>query len=636
MTKGVASSEWGVGRVVVDDLRELERVLTVSAGEKVRYLMPILEGLPEPRKRQIILDGEGASVDVFGLFLGHADAALQLTLDTIHAAPHTRSTTLFKGALAGQSVFDINGVIRMTKAAHGADAYLEERALLLSPDALATAIPSLEIEANDVKCRHAAAAGPVDPEALFYLRSRGFSVDEAEAMLVRGFLQAVLRQLPRPWQKRVERLMEKELIAARFSLLRDNARRSRHSQPFAATLNPVAIRKDFPIFQAHPDLVYLDSTATSQKPQVVIEAMDAFQSETNANPHRGIYQLAEAATSAYEQARVTVARFLGAEPQQLVWTRNATEAINLVARAWGAVNLGPKDTVVLTVMEHHSNIVPWQLLQKEKGFRIEYLPITKEGRLDLEAARRTIKPGVKLVSVTHMSNVLSAVNPVRELIELAHSVGATVVVDGAQAAAHLPVNFTELGADFYAFSGHKMLGPFGIGGLIAKRELLEAMPPFLGGGEMIREVTLQGATWNDVPYKFEAGTPNAVGAIGLGAAIEYLAKLGMHKVWQHEHELATYALEKFDALTGVRTYGPRGDDRGGVVTFTIDGVHPHDIASLLDEQGIAVRAGHHCAMPLHRALGIPSSARASFGVYTTKQDIDVLVDGLKSILKVFA
>ncbi len=401
-------------------------------------------------------------------------------------------------------------------------------------------------------------------------------------------------------------------------------------------LDPHAVKKDFPIFETYPQLVYLDSGATSQKPQVVLEAMDAFQRQTNANPHRGIYQLAEAATAAYEQARATVAKLLGAAPEQLIWTRNATEAINLVARSWGAANLGPNDTIVLTVMEHHSNIVPWQLLQKEKGFRIEYLPITKVGRLDLEAARRSIKPGVKLVSVAHMSNMLGVVNPVRELIELAHNVGAIVVVDGAQAAAHLPVNFTELGADFYAFSGHKMLGPFGIGGLLAKRELLESMPPYQGGGDMIQEVTLEGATWNDVPLKFEAGTPNAVGAVGLAAAVDYLSKLGLENVWRHEHDLAVQALEKMQALKGVTTYGPAGDDRGGVVTFTIEGVHPHDIASLLDEQGIAVRAGHHCAQPLHAALGIPSSARASFGVYSTRGDIDAFVSALKKIIEVFA
>ncbi|MBI3115155.1 MAG: SufS family cysteine desulfurase [Candidatus Kerfeldbacteria bacterium] len=400
-------------------------------------------------------------------------------------------------------------------------------------------------------------------------------------------------------------------------------------------LDAARVKQDFPVFDAYPDLVYLDSTATSQKPRAVIDAMTRFQAETNANPHRGIYALAEAATTAYEQARADVARFLGADPQTLVWTRNATEAINLVARAWGATNLGPKDTVVLTVMEHHSNIVPWQLLAKEKGFRIHYLPITKEGRLDMAKAREVIRPGVKLLSFAHMSNLLGVVNPVKDLIELAHRTGAIAVVDGAQAAAHLPVNVQELGADCYAFSGHKMLGPFGIGGLLAKRELLEAMPPYQGGGDMIREVTLDGATWNDVPQKFEAGTPNAVGAIGLATAVEYLTKLGMENVWQHEHDLAEYTLQKLDELPGVTTYGPHSDDRGGVIAFTIKDVHPHDIASMLDEQGIAVRAGHHCAQPLHAALGIPSSARASFGVYTLKEDVDALVGGIKKVLNVF-
>lgn len=400
-------------------------------------------------------------------------------------------------------------------------------------------------------------------------------------------------------------------------------------------LDPRVVKKDFPIFETYPDLVYLDSAATSQKPRTVIEAMTRFQTETNANPHRGIYKLAEAATAAYEQARQRVAKFLGAQTEQLVWTRSATEAINLVASAWGRANLGPQDGVVLTVMEHHSNIVPWQLIAKERGTRIEYIPITTDGRLDMEQARDIIKPGVKLVSVAHMSNVLGVVNPVEDIIKLAHEAGALALLDGAQAAAHLPVEFQKLGADFYAFSGHKMLGPFGIGGLLAKRELLEAMPPYQGGGDMIVEVTLEGATWNEVPLKFEAGTPNAVGAIGLAAAVGYLDKLRMDNVWQHEHELALYALDKLRGLKGVTTYGPAGEDRGGVVVFTLENVHPHDIASMLDERHIAVRAGHHCAMPLHRELGIAASARASFGVYSSKQDVDELVRALGELRAAF-
>lgn len=402
-----------------------------------------------------------------------------------------------------------------------------------------------------------------------------------------------------------------------------------------APIDPVAIRRDFPIFQKNPKLVYLDSTATSQRPQVVVDAMTHFQTDTNANPHRGIYQLAEAATDVYEKARATVAAFLGAQPDQLVWTRNATEAINLVARAWGAANLQPGDTVVLSVMEHHSNLVPWQLIAKERGARIEYLTITKDGRLDLAKAQAMIRSGVKLVAVTHMSNVLGVVNPVEELVRLAHIAGARILLDGAQAAAHRAVDFQALGADFYAFSGHKMLGPFGIGGLLAKRELLDAMPPYQSGGDMIQEVTLRGATWNAPPVKFEAGTPNAVGAVGLAAAVGYLSKLGMANIWAHERELVDYALAELAQIKEVTTYGPRGEDRGGIIAFTVSGVHPHDIASILDEQGIAVRAGHHCAQPLHAVLGIPSTARASFGVYTSKEDVDALIAGIRQVIEVF-
>ncbi len=400
-------------------------------------------------------------------------------------------------------------------------------------------------------------------------------------------------------------------------------------------LDSQAIKKDFPIFEAHPDLIYLDSTATTQKPRSVIEAVDRFSRTTNANVHRGIYRLAEQATDAYEGARAAIAAFLGAEPRQLVFTRNATEAINLVAYAWGRSALAAGDTIVLTQMEHHSNIVPWQILAKERGLKLAFIPITADGRLDADAAERLITRGVKLVALTQMSNVLGTRVDLAPIIARAHAIGTRVLVDGAQAAAHFPVNVSALGADFYAFSGHKMLGPFGSGGLIAKPELLESMPPFLGGGDMIREVSFESSTWNDIPYKFEAGTPDASAAVGLGAAVAYLQGLGMDAVWNHERGLAALALERLDRLPGVKTYGPRGKDRGGVVAFTVDGIHPHDIASMLDEQHIAIRAGHHCAQPLLRTLGLKATARASFSVFSVSEDVEALVRGLETCLKVF-
>ncbi len=405
--------------------------------------------------------------------------------------------------------------------------------------------------------------------------------------------------------------------------------------------NIEAIRQQFPVLQRRvhgKPLVYLDSAATSQKPLAVIEAMDRYYREYNANVHRGVHTLSEEATAAYEGARKRIARFINARsPRELIYTRNATEAINLVAATWGRTNLTPNDAVLITEMEHHSNIVPWQLLRDQIGFELRVVPVTDDGYLDMEAFDRLLDERVKLVAVTHMSNVLGTINPIAELARKAHAVGALVLVDGAQSVPHMPVDVQALDIDFLAFSAHKMAGPTGIGALWARRDLLEAMPPYMGGGDMIALVTLERSTWADLPYKFEAGTPAIAEAVGFGAAVDFLSALGMENIRAHEIEITEYALEALSEVPGLRLLGPRkAADKGGVAAFVLDGVHPHDIASILDAEGVAVRAGHHCAQPLMQRYNVPATTRASFYVYTTREEIDRLVEALHVVRKVFA
>ena len=405
--------------------------------------------------------------------------------------------------------------------------------------------------------------------------------------------------------------------------------------------DPVAIRADFPILDqeinGHP-LVYLDSASSSQKPRVVIDAVADYYREYNANVHRGIYTIGEKATAAYERARAQVARFINApDSHEVIFTRNATEAINLVAYSWGRRNIGRGDQIILTEMEHHANLVPWQLLVQEQDGDLEFIPITDDGVLRLDVFEVLLRLKPKLVAFTHVSNTLGTINPVREMTEMAHAAGALVLVDGAQAVPHLKVDVQELGADFYAFSGHKMLAPMGSGALWARRELLEAMPPFLSGGEMIREVHLRRSEFNEIPWKFEAGTPAVGDAIGLGVAAEYLMALDMDAVREHERGLVAHALEVLPRdVPGIELYGPSDPSiRGGVVPFNLPGIHPHDVAQVLDRYGIAVRAGHHCTMPLHERLDLAATARASFNVYSTTDDIDALARGLNEVLRVF-
>jgi cysteine desulfurase/selenocysteine lyase len=405
-------------------------------------------------------------------------------------------------------------------------------------------------------------------------------------------------------------------------------------------LDVATIKKDFPILdqQVHGRrLVYLDSASSSQKPVAVIEAMTHYYETTHANVHRGVYAIAEEATRLFEAGRSALACFIGAPAGEVVFTKNVTEAINLVAYSWGRANLAPGDVVVLTEMEHHANLVPWLALKAERGITLRYLPLTDDGVLDLSDLERTLD-GARLLAVTAMSNVLGTINPIRQLSDAAHAAGALILVDGAQQAPHLPTDVKALGVDFFGCTGHKMLGPTGIGALWARRELLEAMPPFLGGGEMIRDVRLDGFTTNDVPWKFEAGTPPIAEAVGLAAAVEYLSNLGMPAVRQHERSLTEYALGALsDRYPDLIIHGPRDPDaRGGVISFSYKDIHPHDLSQVLDEAGVCVRAGHHCAKPLMRRLGVGATARASFSVYNDEADVDALVDALATADRLFS
>jgi cysteine desulfurase/selenocysteine lyase len=407
-------------------------------------------------------------------------------------------------------------------------------------------------------------------------------------------------------------------------------------------LVPEVIRAEFPILATTTShgkpLVYLDSASTSQKPRAVIEAVDTYYREYNANVHRGIYEIGERSTAAYERARASVARFVNApDAHEIIFTRNATEAINLVAYSWGRQNIDRGDVIVLTEMEHHANLVPWQLLVQERDGDLEFIPITDDGVLRLDVFEVLLRLKPKLVAFTHVSNTLGTINPVAEMTRLAHAAGALVLIDGAQAVPHVPVDITAIDADFYVFSGHKMVAPTGSGALWGRRDLLEAMPPFLAGGEMIREVHLRRSEWNEIPWKFEAGTPDIAAEIGLGVAADYLRELGMGRVREHERELLDYALPALAAAhPDLAIYGPMDTAiRGGVIPFNVPGVHPHDVSQVLDRTGVAVRAGHHCTMPLHERLDLPATVRASFNVYTTRADIDALIAGIGEVKRVF-
>ena len=399
------------------------------------------------------------------------------------------------------------------------------------------------------------------------------------------------------------------------------------------SFSPAEIKKDFPIFSGS-DLVYLDNAATTQKPQSVLDEVDSLYSEANANVHRALYSLGSEATERFENSRKKVAKYIGANSEkEIVFTSGTTESINLLARSIGNT-LKPGDEILISEMEHHSNIVPWQMAAQRTGATLKYLSIKKTGDLDISNSEKYFTSNTKIVSLTHVSNVLGTINPIKKLSEKAHQVGAIMIVDGAQGASHMPVDVKELGCDFYAFSGHKMLGPTGIGVLWGKTEYLEEMDPFMGGGEMINTVTMESSTWNEIPYKFEAGTPNFAQAVGLGAAIDYLQNIGMNNIATHEQMLIKYALGKLNQIDGLRIHGS-AKDRSGVISFNMDGIHPHDLAQFLNEDNIAIRVGHHCAQPLMKALGETATARMSFYIYNDESDVDKFCESLETIKNYF-
>jgi cysteine desulfurase/selenocysteine lyase len=400
-------------------------------------------------------------------------------------------------------------------------------------------------------------------------------------------------------------------------------------------LDVTRIRADFPILQRRvhgKPLVYLDNAATTQKPRQVLDALVRFYSQTNANIHRGIHALAEEATQAYEHTRLEVGRFINAPAaRSIIFTRNTTESINLVANAWGRANLRPGDQILLTELEHHSNLVPWQLIAQATGAELAFVGITDDGRLRMDEFAAKLTPRTRLVGITHMSNALGTINPVQEMTRQAKAAGALVLIDAAQSVSNMPVDVQQIGCDFLAFSAHKMLGPTGVGVLYGREEILEAMPPFLGGGEMIADVKLSGSTWNELPWKFEAGTPNIADVAAFAEALAYLQRLGMDAVLEHERELTAYALKRLREVDGITLYGPTDPrQRGGVVSLNLDGLHPHDVGTLLDGEGIAVRAGHHCAKPVMKRLNLAATVRASFYIYNTADEVDRLVDGLRA------
>jgi len=399
------------------------------------------------------------------------------------------------------------------------------------------------------------------------------------------------------------------------------------------------VRKDFPILNQKingKQLIYLDSAATSLRPSQVLNATAEYYEKYSANVHRGLHTLSHIATNKYEEARLKIAKFINANPKEIIFVRNATEGINIIANSYGKANTKFGDTILLTEMEHHSNIVPWQLLAREKNLSIKYIPITTEGRLDLNKAKEMLKEKPKILAITHASNVLGTVNPIKDIIKTAHNYGVKVLVDAAQSVPHIKVDVKELDCDFLVFSGHKMLGPSGIGVLFAKESILEELEPVLAGGDMIKEVTFYSATWNDLPYKFEAGTPNISGAIGLGAAVDYINRIGIDNIREHEIALTKYALDKLKKLDYIKIYGPLNEEfRLGVISFNLGDIHPHDLTTVLDEEGIAIRSGHACAMPLMEKLGVEAVARSSFYIYSTFEDVDNLILALEKARKVF-
>lgn len=605
----------------------LQMLTEVHAQERstMRQTVVTLLHAPVEMIRNYYLEGRGARVELAGVVWGKKAGSAEQKVHVLHAAPETHSIVKMKEVLDDAARSVVRGMIRVEKSALQANSFLSAHALLLHKDAVAQIIPALEIETADVqRVGHATTVSPLDEEQLFYLTTRGIAVEDARKMLVHGFVREALNALSAEEQEKIMGVLEAQ---------------------WGGVIDVYEVRKDFPIFKRMINgkpLVYLDSAATSQRPRQMIAALQHFYEHTNANIHRGIHTLSEEATQAYEGERKKVAQFIhAASANEIIFTRNTTEAINLVAHAFVKPLLHTGDTILVTEMEHHSNLLPWQVIAKEKRAKIMYVPVTKSGELDYDAVKMLLAQQPKLFACTHVSNVLGTINPMQELIKMAHAQGVPVLVDGAQSAPHMPIDVQALDADFFVFSAHKMLGPMGVGVLYGKRKLLEQMPPFLVGGGMIKEVEYDAFSVNDLPWKFEAGTQNVAGVVAFGAAIDYLNQVGMDAIQAHEQDVMTYAYQQLVQLPWVEIYGPCDlAKRAGVIAFNcVDAskkiIHPHDVVAILDEEGIAVRSGHHCAMPLHTKLGLPSSVRISFAVYTAKEDIDRLIVALKRVVSLF-
>jgi cysteine desulfurase/selenocysteine lyase len=571
----------------------------------------------------IRMEEPGIDAHVATLFFPLGTQHVDIVSSVDHRVGDTTSETIVKSAAAGNGQGRYLGNIRIAAHAQHSNASLRDDALLLSKSAHIDSIPALEIAANDVKAYHGATVGALLHDEPRHRTQRSRTHDRA------GLLRTRDRPLPHAG-------------AARRTARGARGPHRRNAMIGLRERSAREIAADFPIL-AKPTsrgkrLVYLDSAATSQKPRSVIDALVAYYSEYNANIHRGVYEIAARATDAFEASRATVARFINAaDTREIIFTRNATESINLVGYSWGMQNLRPGDVILTSEYEHHSNLVPWQLLAEKTGATLRFIPVDARGVLELGSLDALLQ-GVKLLAISHVSNTLGTITPLERIIPAARAAGATILVDGAQGIPHLSVDVQALDVDFYAFSGHKMLGPTGIGVLYGRRALLEAMPPFLAGGDMIRKVAYETTSFNDLPWHFEAGTSNIADAIALGVAIEYLEEVGMDWVRSHEKQLLAYALERLAPLEsrGLALYGPRDPElASGVLSFNFADVHAHDLASILDTEGICIRAGHHCTMPLMDKMGWPATARASFYIYNDERDVDALADGIEKAARVF-
>lgn len=583
----------------------------------------------------VLLNGEDVFCQLNGLYFAQGNQLLDHHTFIDHAKPHGTSQEFYKGIIDDQARAVFNGIILVRKDSQKTDSRQTNKNLLLSETAMVDTKPQLEILANDVKCAHGATVGQIDKNALFYLRSRGIGLAESRKLLTYAFALEVLQKISHePIREALE-----TLIQSRLQKNTSNTSVSSLTEPQRPFSELLLLRKDFPILYQNvhgKPLVYLDNAASTQKPVEVIRTIQEYYEQYNANIHRGVHYLSQKATDLYEKAREDVRRFLNASRiQEIIYTRGTTEGINLVAHSFVRPQLRPHDEILISAMEHHSNIVPWQILCEETGAKLRVIPMNSQGELLLDQYVSLLSERTKIVSIVHLSNALGTINPIRKMIQIAHEHHVPVLIDGAQAVSHLPVDVQQLDCDFYVFSGHKLFAPTGIGILYGKMSLLEKMRPYQGGGDMIRSVSFEKTTYNDLPYRFEAGTPHIEGGIGLGAAIRYLQKIGLSKIKAYEQQLLHYAMNALGKVPGIQFVGT-AKEKASVVSFTLKEIHPHDIGTILDQEGIAIRTGHHCAQPVMQFFGIPATARASLAFYNTPEDIDALVQGLHQVLEVFA